>query len=84
MKKLMFILVSLSVVLTVNADDAWKGKYFKMFPEADTDKNGELTWKEFKAHKTMKDEYFKKNPAADTNKDGKMSVKEYRLHKKSK
>lgn len=84
MKRLVFLLVSIGAILSVNADDAWKDKYFKMYPEADTDKNGELSWKEFKTHKTLKDEYFKKNPGADTNKDGKMSLNEYRKHQKSK
>lgn len=84
MKKLIFIMVSLTAVISVSADEAWKDKYFKMFPEADTDKNGELSWPEFKAHNKTKNEYFKKHPEADTDKNGKMSPKEYREHQKSK
>jgi len=84
MKKLIFILISMTTILSVSADEAWKDKYFKMYPEADTDTNGELSWPEYKVHKQMKDEYFKKNPDADTNKDGKMGLQEYRKHKKTK
>ncbi|TLX78199.1 sulfatase [Labilibacter sediminis] len=31
--------------------EIWKDKYFKMNPEADTDKDGKLSWSEYKAHK---------------------------------
>ena len=29
----------------------WKSKFFEKHPEADTDKNGKLSWKEHKIHK---------------------------------
>jgi len=29
----------------------WKAKFFEKYPEADTDKNGKLSWKEHKKHK---------------------------------
>ncbi|MDC0201117.1 sulfatase-like hydrolase/transferase, partial [Verrucomicrobia bacterium] len=29
----------------------WKSKFFEKYPEADTDKNGKLSWKEHKIHK---------------------------------
>lgn len=83
MKKLIFLLVSSAALLTANANEEWKAKYFEIFPEADSNKDGELSWPEFKAHKTMFDEYFKKNPDADTNKDGKMNFKEFKAHKKA-
>ena len=82
MKKLIFILVSATAILTVNANDEWKDKFFKMYPEADTNMDGELSWPEFKAHNTMLKEYLKKHPEADADKNGKMSMKEYRKHKK--
>lgn len=34
-----------------SADNQWKDAYFKKFPEADTDKDGKLSWYEYKAHK---------------------------------
>ena len=33
---------------------AWKDTYFKKNPEADTNKDGELSWDEYKAHKKTK------------------------------
>lgn len=29
----------------------WKDKFFKKYPEADTDKDGKLSWPELKKHK---------------------------------
>lgn len=34
-----------------NSNEAWKDKYFKMHPEADTNGDGVLSWPEYKAHK---------------------------------
>lgn len=84
MKKLILLLITSTAISTANANEAWKDKYFEIFPEADTNKDGDLTWPEFKAHKEMFKNYFKDNPAADTNNDGKMSFKEYKAHKKNK
>jgi len=38
-----------------NADSAWKDKYFGWHPDADTDKDGKLSWPEYKTHKTALD-----------------------------
>ena len=35
--------------------EAWKDKYFKRYPQADTNKDGTLTWPEYKAHKSALD-----------------------------
>jgi arylsulfatase A-like enzyme len=35
--------------------ETWKGKYFKMHPQADRNKDGKLTWPEYKAHKAALD-----------------------------
>ena len=80
--------------------EKWKDSYFKKHPEADTNKDGKLSWPEYKAHKDApknpqdkaaktdgekwKDTYFEKHPEADTNKDGELSWSEYHEHKKSK
>ncbi len=37
-------------------DELWKDKYFGWHPDADTNKDGELTWAEYKAHKDALDE----------------------------
>jgi iduronate 2-sulfatase len=34
--------------------DEWKAKYFEKNPDADANKDGELTWPEFQAHKKLK------------------------------
>ena len=38
------------------ADEQWKDKYFGWHPEADTNGDGELSWAEYKIHKTALDE----------------------------
>lgn len=35
--------------------EAWKNKYFKRHPQADANKDGTLTWPEYKAHKSALD-----------------------------
>jgi len=35
--------------------EAWKNKYFKRYPQADVNKDGTLTWPEYKAHKSALD-----------------------------
>ena len=35
--------------------EAWKNKYFKRYPQADANKDGTLTWPEYKAHKSALD-----------------------------
>ena len=35
--------------------EAWKDKYFSMHPQADRNKDGKLTWPEYKAHKATLD-----------------------------
>jgi iduronate 2-sulfatase len=35
--------------------EAWKDKYFSMHPQADRNKDGKLTWPEYKAHKANLD-----------------------------
>ena len=35
--------------------DEWKDKYFKMHPDAAADKDGTLSWPEYKAHKKALD-----------------------------
>ena len=35
--------------------EAWKNKYFKRHPQADANKDGALTWPEYKAHKSALD-----------------------------
>lgn len=68
------------------ADD-WKEDYFKKHPEADANKDGELSWPEMNTHKEKdagekwKDKYFYKNPDADTDGDGVLSWPEYKKHK---
>ncbi|WP_168441906.1 sulfatase [Pontiella desulfatans] len=37
------------------ADELWKDKYFGWHPDADTDNDGELSWEEYKTHKTALD-----------------------------
>ena len=34
-----------------DSGEVWKDKYFKKHPEADTNKDGTLTWPEYKKHK---------------------------------
>ena len=34
--------------------EKWKSIYFKKYPEADINKDGMLTWPEFKQHKSSK------------------------------
>ena len=45
---------SSSSTVTEKTGEEWKDIYFKKFPEADTNKDGELSWPEFHAHKKMK------------------------------
>ena len=41
---------------TVKKDaDFWKAKFFKKYPEADTNNDGQLSWKEHRAHKAKLD-----------------------------
>ena len=75
------------------ADDLWKATYFAKNPAADTNKDGELTWTEYNAHRKLapkapvkdaeywKAQYFKKHPEADTNKDGTLSWPEFKKAK---
>ena len=49
-----FFAFGLSLQAKENAE-AWKDKYFKMHPEADTDGDGILSWPELKAHKAKQD-----------------------------
>jgi len=35
--------------------EAWKDKFFKQHPDADTNKDGVLSWPEFKAYKAKLD-----------------------------
>lgn len=37
------------------ADEQWKDKYFGWHPDADTNKDGELTWAEYRVHKDALD-----------------------------
>jgi len=37
----------------LNADQLWKDNYFKLHLEADTNQDGELTWTEYRAHKSL-------------------------------
>ena len=39
----------------LDSGEAWKNKYFKKNPEADVNGDGELSWPEFKKHKSMLD-----------------------------
>ena len=97
-KTLIFTGLIFSLLSSVHANDgeAWKDKYFKIHPEADTNKDGKLSWPEYKEFKAKKDakskdpqsgaeqwknEYFSKHPEADTNKDGKLSWAECKIHK---
>ena len=45
-----FFAFSLSLQAKEDAE-AWKDKYFKMYPEADADGDGILSWPEYKDHK---------------------------------
>ncbi len=40
---------------TKAANEAWKAKYFGWHPDADTNKDGELTWAEYNVHKKALD-----------------------------
>jgi hypothetical protein len=46
---------------------SWKDKYFAKHPEADTNKDGNLTWPEYKAHRAK----FDPEPAKFNNPESK-------------
>ena len=56
-KTLIFTGLIFSLLSSVHANDgeAWKDKYFKIHPEADTNKDGKLSWAECKIHKNKQD-----------------------------
>ena len=41
---------------TQAANEAWKTQYFKQHPEADSDKDGSLTWWEYNQHRNKTNE----------------------------
>lgn len=47
--------VEVSATVTKDADEAWKDKYFKTYPEADSNEDGTLSWPEYKKHKSALD-----------------------------
>lgn len=85
--------ISKSIPLKPKSNKEWKVQYFKKNPNADTNKDGSLSWAELNMHKKQntpqekadqwKDIYFKKNPSSDTNRDGILTWPEFHAHKKT-
>jgi hypothetical protein len=40
----------------------WKARYFVKHPDADANKDGKLSWPEYKAHKALRDAEQRKKP----------------------
>jgi arylsulfatase A-like enzyme len=47
--------VEASAAVSKDAGEAWKDKYFKNHPDADANRDGTLTWPEYKKHKSALD-----------------------------
>ena len=53
-KTLIFSALAFSLIGSLHAEKSgedWKNEYFKKFPAADTNQDGELSWPEYKSHK---------------------------------
>ncbi|WDE96919.1 hypothetical protein PQO03_02960 [Lentisphaera profundi] len=68
-KTLIFTALAFSFISSLHAEksaDDWKTEYFKKHPTADTNKDGELSWPEHKAHKDAQKALDTKDEATKT------------------
>ena len=51
MRALFLTAILIGITTQTHAGEEWKEKFFKAHPEADTNKDGELSWPEYKEFK---------------------------------